>query len=77
MKAVQVTLDQSLLAELDGTEDVARRGRSAVIRQAIAEYLARRRERQIRERYEVAYGSGEGLGSAFAGWGEQGVWPDE
>jgi predicted transcriptional regulator len=77
MKAVQVTLDESLLAALDQTEDVARHGRSAVIRRAIAEYLSRHRSRVIRERYEAAYGSGEGVGSEFAGWAEQGEWPIE
>lgn len=77
MKAVQVTLDERLLEELDRTEEVARQGRSAVIRRAIAEYLARQRQLEIRERYEAAYGSGEGLGSEFAGWEEQGEWPGE
>ena len=77
MKAVQVTLDESLLAELDETADVARHGRSAVIRRAIAEYLSRRRNMEIRERYEAAYGEGGDLGPDFAGWEEQGAWPDE
>jgi metal-responsive CopG/Arc/MetJ family transcriptional regulator len=77
MKAVQVTLDESLLAALDRTEAVARQGRSAVIRRAIAEYLARHRDQEIRERYEAAYGSGEGVGSEFAGWEEQSEWPVE
>lgn len=77
MKAVQVTLDESLLAALDETEEVARHGRSAVIRRAIAEYLSRRRTREIRERYEAAYGSGEGLGPEWSAWEAQGVWPPE
>lgn len=77
MKAVQVTLDESLLAALDETEEVARQGRSAVIRRAIAEYLSRRRKIEIRERYEAAYGSGEGLEPEFGGWEDQGAWPDE
>ena len=77
MKPIQITLDESLLAELDGTDEVARRGRSAVIRRAVTEYLARQRNRLIRERYEAAYGTGGGLGSDFEGWEEQGTWPDE
>ena len=77
MKTIQVTLDESLLAELYGNADVARHGRSAVIRRAIAEYLSRRRTMEIRGRYEAAYGGGGDLGPEFAGWEEQGAWPDE
>jgi hypothetical protein len=77
MKTIQVTLDESLLAELDETTDVARHGRSAVTRRAIAEYLSRRRNVEIRQRYEAAYGGGGDLGAELAGWEEQRAWPDE
>ena len=77
MKTIQVTLDESLLAELDETTDVARHGRSAVIRRAIAEYLSGWRNVEIRERYEAAYGRGGDVGPEFAGWDKQGEWPDD
>jgi metal-responsive CopG/Arc/MetJ family transcriptional regulator len=77
MKPVQVMLDERLLEELDSTEEVAREGRSAVLRRALAEYLRRRRLLTIRERYERAYGAEPGLGEDFDGWVEEGTWPEE
>ena len=76
MKAVQVTLDEKLLARLDATEEAKREGRSAVLRRALAEYLARRRRSEIAEAYEKAYGEG-GAGEELAGWEGEGVWPEE
>jgi len=70
-------LDETLLRELDGTPEVSREGRSAVIRRAVADYLARRREGEVREQYRKAYASETGMGPDFAGWEEQGAWPDE
>lgn len=75
MKAVQVMLDEDLLQELDATEEVAREGRSAVLRRVLEEYLRRRRRERVRERYEEAYSSESGLGDDFEGWAEEGVWP--
>lgn len=77
MKAVQVMLDEELLRELDATEEVRREGRSAVLRRAAKDYLARRRREQVRERYRKAYGREGGLGKEFEGWEKQGSWPDE
>jgi len=77
MKPVQVMLDERLLEELDATEEVAREGRSAVLRRALEDYLRRRRLVTIRERYERAYGAEPGLGEDFVGWTEEGTWPEE
>jgi metal-responsive CopG/Arc/MetJ family transcriptional regulator len=75
MTAIQVMFGESLLAELDASEEVRREGRSAVVRRATAEYLARRRRDQIAESYGRAYGEEAGLGEEFAGWEEQGQRP--
>lgn len=77
MKAIQVSFDEALLAELDRTEEVRKEGRSAVLRRAVAEYLRRKRRHTIAERYARAYGTGSGLGKEFEGWEDQGRWPDE
>lgn len=77
MKAVQVTLDEKLLAELDADEEVQRVGRSAVLRRAVADYLRRRRRSTIAAEYRRAYGGDRGLGREFEGWEEQGEWPKE
>lgn len=75
MKAIQVTFDEDLLRRVDSTEEAKARGRSAVFRQAVAEWLERRRAQVIAEGYENAYGSERGLGREFTGWEEQGRWP--
>lgn len=77
MKAIQITFDEGLLAELDATEEVRREGRSAVLRRAAAEYLRRRQSFVISEKYERAYGSKPGLGQEFSGWEDEGEWPSE
>ena len=76
MKAIQITIDERLLSQLDEDEEVKKDGRSAVFRRAVAAYLKEKREREISRRYEEAYGDGEGLGDEFEGWEEQGQWPD-
>lgn len=77
MKAVQVMLDERLLAELDATEEVRQAGRSAVLRRALAAYLLRRRRQAIADGYAQAYRDEDGLGNGWARWEEQGVWPVE
>jgi len=77
MKAVQVMMDERLLAELDATEEVRQEGRSAVLRRALAEYLRRRRRKAIAEGYAQAYRVEDGLGNDWTDWEEQGVWPVE
>ena len=77
MKAVQVMLDERLLAELDATEEVRQEGRSAVLRRALAAYLRRRRRDSIADDYAKAYRDDDSLGTEWAGWEEQGVWPVE
>jgi metal-responsive CopG/Arc/MetJ family transcriptional regulator len=75
MKAIQVTLDEALLARLDADAEVRRDGRSAVLRRAADEYLRRRRKRAIAEQYTKAYSEG-GLADEFAGWEQEGTWPE-
>ena len=77
MKAIQVTLDEDLLARLDRDAEVRRDGRSAVLRRAADLYLRQRRAGAITAAYRRAYGDGTGLGRDFEGWSREGVWPDE
>ena len=68
--------DEKLLAELDRTEEVREKGRSAVLRQLISDFLRRRRARETDARYEHAYADlVEPLGDDFEGWENEGVWP--
>jgi metal-responsive CopG/Arc/MetJ family transcriptional regulator len=77
MKAIQVTLDDALLARLDADEEVRRDGRSAVLRRAADQYLRSRRKRSVAEQYTKAYGAGTGLGPEFSGWEDEGAWPEK
>jgi predicted transcriptional regulator len=74
MKPIQVMMDDELLSALDATDEVMEEGRSAVLRRAVAEYLARKRRDEIRDQYERAYGQSAGLGEDFSGWEDEGEW---
>jgi metal-responsive CopG/Arc/MetJ family transcriptional regulator len=76
MKAIQVSMDDGLLARLDADEEVRRDGRSAVLRRAADLYLRQRRSRAIASAYERAYRRKDGLGREFADWEGEGSWPE-
>ena len=76
MKAIQITLDDELLARLDADEEVRRDGRSAVLRRAANEYLRRRRKRSIADSYARAYGGARGIDDEFRDWENEGAWPE-
>lgn len=76
MKPIQVLIDEPLLKRLDADDEVKRVGRSKVLRRAAAEYLKRAARRRISEAYRRGYSSGEGLGSDWAGWENEGAWPE-
>lgn len=78
MKAVQVMFDEDLLAELDETSAVRKRGRSAVLRELTSEFLRKRREQEIDAQYERAYANvDQPIGAEFGGWEDEGVWAPE
>jgi Ribbon-helix-helix protein, copG family len=76
MKAVQVSMDEGLLARLDADEEVKRDGRSAVLRRAADLYLRQRRSRAIAAAYERAYRGAPDRGGELEGWAGEGSWPD-
>jgi metal-responsive CopG/Arc/MetJ family transcriptional regulator len=75
MKAIQITIDESLLARLDEDPEVKRDGRSAVFRRAAAEYLRRRRDRSIAEAYRRGYSKAPP--TDLAHWVGEGSWPED
>ena len=76
MKAIQVTFDEGLLDRLDRHPVVRERGRSAVLREAAAAYLARKDAQEITERYRAGYGAAP-PDDELQGWAGEGVWPDQ
>ena len=77
MKTIQITMDEELLARLDKAEEVQQIGRSAVLRRATAEYLARQRQVEIARQYQKAYGANTALGDEFKGWEDEAAWMNE
>lgn len=68
--------DEDLLAALDADPVVRERGRSAVLRDAAAEYLERCRRERLARQYAEAYGSKQKVDDELEGWEEQGEWPE-
>ena len=77
MKAIQVTFDEALLERLDRHPSVRERGRSAVVREAAAEYLKRQDAEDIARRYRAGYLDTSDLDDELEGWAGEGVWPDD
>ena len=77
MKAIQVTFDEALLSKLDRHPTVRERGRSAVLREAAAEYLTRREAEEVARRYRAGYRDTSTLDDELEGWAAEGVWPEE
>ena len=76
MKAIQITVDDGLLARLDADPEVKRLGRSAVFRHAVDAYLRQRRKRALADAYRQAYGKGDGPRRELEGWADEGIWPE-
>ena len=76
MKAIQITLDERLLARLDADAEVKRDGRSAVIRRAAIEYLRKKRRTAIAHAYRRGYGNTPD-DFDFHGWADEGAWPEK
>ena len=77
MKAIQITLDEALLERLDAHPTVKEQGRSAVLREAAAAYLARKDAEDIAHRYRAGYGDAAGVDADLEGWADEGAWPED
>ena len=74
-RAIQVTIDEGLLEALDRDPEVRAKGRSAVFRRALTEYLKRARRAAISAAYRRGYG--EVGAPELKGWAGEGTWPEE
>ncbi len=78
-KAINFTIDEGLLERLDSCPEVRSRGRSAVVREALAYYLARNVTEEeaeaIDRAYERAYGPGMPP-DELEDWAAEAVWPE-
>ena len=77
MKPIQITFDEDLLAELDERPEVRERGRSAVLREAAAAYLVKKRTEDIARQYEEAYTRAPQREAEIAEWESVQAWGEE
>jgi metal-responsive CopG/Arc/MetJ family transcriptional regulator len=77
MKVVQFTIDEHLLRQLDRDPDVKKHGRSALLRRAIKEFLARRGDEKIAEGYRRAYGKNPLTRDEVEAFDTGAAWPEE
>lgn len=77
-KAVQVSLDQTLLKRIDADPDVKKRGRSAFVREALHLYLRARKRMQVDDEIRAAYsGRADAMLTEIENLIETQTWPDE
>ena len=82
-KTVNFTIDEALLERLDNCPEVRLRGRAAVVREALSDYLDRKAveehrkltEEEIAQAYAHAYGPGMPP-DELEDWAAEAVWPD-
>ena len=75
MKAIRVSFDEALLERLDRDPAVQKRGRSVVLREAAAAYLARRDAEEVSLGYRAGYIDATVIDAELVGWAGEGVWP--
>jgi len=76
MKTVQLTLDESLLEEVDKAARELGTSRSAFTRGALRAALRRRRIKALEERHRGGYELRPVEPSELHEWEEEQVWPD-
>ena len=77
MKAVQVVLDEELLEQADRQVRRDKRNRSQLIRDALRDYLARIRTRELEERDRSGYERMPVEPGEFDVWDEEQAWPED
>jgi len=76
VKAIRVTFDEALLARFDAHPEVRQRGRSAVLQEAAAAFLAQQAtDDAIDRRYDEGYRRFPAHADPdLTGWTSEGVW---
>jgi ribbon-helix-helix CopG family protein len=75
MKTIQIVLEEKLLRAADRAAHTAKMNRSALFREALREYLKRKRLREMEERERQAYKKHPLV--EFEGWDEVAAWPED
>lgn len=76
MKVIQVTFDEALLGKLDHHPSVREQGRSAVLCEAVVEYLKCKDAEDVPCRYRAGYHDRPDLNDELEGWTGEEIWPE-
>jgi metal-responsive CopG/Arc/MetJ family transcriptional regulator len=77
MKAVQMTLEEDLVAEVDRLVQKLKTTRSAFTRDALRDALARHRVKELERKHRLGYHRHPVKGGEFDVWQTQQRWGDE
>ena len=77
MISIQISFDEALLRRLDARPEVRDRGRSAVFREAVADFLERKEREEVARSYAEGYKGYGGSLDDFEGWEDEGVWTED
>lgn len=77
MKIIQMTIDETLLSQVDQTVEKLKTTRSAFIRQALEQALRDYRVRLLEERDEAGYRLIPATGDEAETWADEQAWGDE
>ena len=76
MKTIQMTIDESLLDQLDSVIKQMKITRSAFIRESIAYYLQRNKTIEMEKRHQTGYQKNPVGDNEFSAWEDEQVWGD-
>ena len=76
MKSIHIRIDEALLERLDRHPTVRERGRSAILREAVVDYLERWNAEDVTRRYRAGYQDAAACGRDLRGWSDEGTWPE-
>ncbi len=77
MEIVQIVLDKKLLRAADQAAHRTKRNRSALVRDALREYLRRLAIRDLEERDRAGYSKQRQAHDEASAWEAEAVWPAE
>jgi metal-responsive CopG/Arc/MetJ family transcriptional regulator len=75
MKTIQITIDPELLHLINHDEESMKKGRSAILRQAVRYYLEHKRLKSISEKYRSGYSRALAKDDDLTIWEDEQVWP--
>ena len=76
METIQVVLGSDLIRAADGAARRARVNRSALVREALLEYLKRLETRELEARDRAGYEEHPDVSTGVADWEQVAAWPD-